>query len=172
MAACLRTEDTPLFLKIWFLGLPKQCSLLLLIGANLFGHHSLNLTSPILLLLPVNYNKTWNGMAAQARRGKGGKNKEHHRIKSRRVVSVRVMSLLFMILCGKVIICGDFPSLGLFYLPAALVTADLATHTCSLKSHTFYFPRVNSSKRLWVVLIFTDCKVLLKNLAVFQLFSK
>lgn len=42
----LRAEDTPLFLKIWFLGLPKQCSLLLLIGANLFGHHSLNLTSP------------------------------------------------------------------------------------------------------------------------------
>lgn len=72
----LRAEDTPLFLKIWFLGLPKQCSLLLLIGANLFGHHSLNLTSPpILLLLPVNYNKTWNGMAAQARRGKGGKTK-------------------------------------------------------------------------------------------------
>lgn len=75
VTACLKTEDTPLFLKIWFLGLPKQCSLLLLIGANLFGHHSLSLTSPILLLLPVNYNKTWNGMAAQARRGKGEKTK-------------------------------------------------------------------------------------------------
>lgn len=126
VAACLRTEDTPLFLKIWFLGLPKQCLLLLLIGANLFGHHSLNLTSPTLLLLPVNYNKTWNGMAAQARRGKGKKNKDHHQIKSGGTVSMCVISLLFMMLCHKVILSGYFSSLGLFYLPAALVIGDLA----------------------------------------------
>lgn len=58
--------------------------------------------------------------------GGKGKNKDHHQIKSTRTVSMCMMALLFMMLCHKVILSGYFLSLGLFYLPAALVVVDLA----------------------------------------------
>lgn len=113
-------------------------------------------------------------MAAQARRGKG-KNKDHNRIKSSRTVSMCIMSLLFMMLCHKVFLSSYFLSLGLFYLPAALVIVDLATVYGALaKLNFFHCPRLCSSKHVWVVVIFMDCslrKVLLKNLTGLKLFS-
>lgn len=79
-------------------------------------------------------------------------------------------------LCHKVILSGYFLSLGLFYLPASLVIVDLATvYAAPSKVKTFFYcPRVCSSERVWVVLIFMDCslrKVLLKNLTRFRAFQ-
>lgn len=86
---CFRTKDTPLFLKIWFLGLPKQCLWVLLIGADKFSHLSLNLTYPP-PPLPINYNKKWNGW--QPRLACGKQNKDHYKIRCRRVDFMCVMS--------------------------------------------------------------------------------
>lgn len=48
-----------------------------------------------------------------------------------------VISLLFMMLCHKVILSGYFSSLGLFYLPAALVIGDLAAVYAALAKYNF-----------------------------------
>ena len=107
-----------------FLACPNRCSLVLLIGADWFSHHSLNLTCappppPPLLPLPINYNKIRNGW--QPKLAKGRQNKDRH------TIECRIFEYMYVVTSAKEVM---FSPLSL-YLLVCLFFSKITERNCA-----------------------------------------